>query len=178
VAEAEAKAAIQRADHAAAPAPEAAEIVKIVGAKTFVYQGGVWTDTTYDPSRSDVQTVGFGNDAYFDLLSTRPDLGDYFALGRQVIVVVDGMAYQVSPSGAETVDLPPDLPPTPTREKPEQPNVTPTAPSVAAKATSIPASGSSAGESRQMLGLCPGALVLVLSLTPVVGLALLRRKRQ
>jgi Ca-activated chloride channel family protein len=175
VAEAEAKASIQRADRAAAPAPGAAEVVKIVGARTFVYQDGVWTDTTYDPSRSDVQTVGFGSDAYFDLLATRPDLGDFFALGKQVIVVVDGMAYEVSPSGADTVELPP----TPTSVKPEQPSVTPTARSVAANATPIPASGGDADEGGTVFGLCPSALVLLgLGLTPIVGLLLLRRKRQ
>ena len=63
--------------------------------KTFILRDGVWTDTTYDPDTMTVETVEFLSDAYFDLLDRLPELGAYFALGDQVLVVLDGAAYQV-----------------------------------------------------------------------------------
>ena len=40
--------------------------------------------------------VPFASDEYFALLGEHPELGPAFALGQQVIVVVDGTAYQVT----------------------------------------------------------------------------------
>ena len=111
--EAEAKAAIESADFAEAPAGEAAEVVKIVGDKTFVYRDAVWTDTVFDPSRVATQKVGFGGEAYFDVLAARPDMGAYFALGDRVIVVVDGTAYEVTETDSGSIVLPPTPTPRP-----------------------------------------------------------------
>ena len=39
--------------------------------------------------------VEFGSDDYLKLLTTHPELGRYFAIGREVIVVFAGKAYEV-----------------------------------------------------------------------------------
>jgi Ca-activated chloride channel family protein len=74
---------------------DAAQVVQMVGAKTFLLQDGVWIDTTFDPSKMDTIKVGFGTDDYFDLLAARPEWGIYFALGERVIFVAEGGAYEV-----------------------------------------------------------------------------------
>lgn len=79
------------------PAP-ASNPLRTVRDKTFIRQDGVWTDTTYEPEAMTPETVAFLSDDYFDLLDRLPELGAYFALGDQVIVVIDGAAYQVTPA--------------------------------------------------------------------------------
>jgi len=66
--------------------------------KTFVNIAGVWNDTSYDPDTMETNQVEFLSDAYFDLLDEHPELADYFALGDHVIVVIDGVAYEVTPA--------------------------------------------------------------------------------
>jgi Ca-activated chloride channel family protein len=83
------------------------EIIQLVGSKTFVLRDGVWMDTTFDPDSQTQQEVGFASDAYFDLLSAAPDLGQYLALGQRVLVVYQGAAYEVvNGPGQQTIDLP------------------------------------------------------------------------
>ncbi len=67
-----------------------------VGDKTFITQNGIWTDTTFTPDTMETQKVVFLSDEYFALLSEKPELSEYFALGDRVIVVVDGVAYEVT----------------------------------------------------------------------------------
>ena len=71
--------------------------IQTVGGKTFILQGDVWTDTTFEPDTMETQPIVFLSDEYLDLITERPELADYFALGSQVIVVVDGTAYEVVP---------------------------------------------------------------------------------
>ncbi|MBC7260775.1 MAG: hypothetical protein H5T63_02065, partial [Chloroflexi bacterium] len=80
--------------------------IKLVGNKTFVLRNRVWTDTTYDPERMRVTRLHFASPAYFQLLAEHPQWGKYFALGEQVIVVLDGTAYQIEPGAMETQDVP------------------------------------------------------------------------
>ncbi|MDZ4765536.1 MAG: VIT domain-containing protein [Chloroflexota bacterium] len=70
--------------------------LQTVNGKTFLLQDGVWTDTTFDTETMETEKVVFLSDAYFDLLTTTPDLVDYFALGERVIVVYDDVAYEVT----------------------------------------------------------------------------------
>jgi PKD repeat protein len=49
----------------------------------------------------------FGSQAFFDLLTEHPEAGRYFALGERVIVVVDGTAYEMVPSGEAPQSAPP-----------------------------------------------------------------------
>jgi hypothetical protein len=78
-------------------APDAAQI-RHVGDKTFVLQGGAWTDTRFDATRMRPRQVSFASEAYFRLLRERPELGQYLAIGESVIVVVEGTAYQIAPA--------------------------------------------------------------------------------
>ncbi|MBL7062926.1 MAG: VWA domain-containing protein [Anaerolineae bacterium] len=124
---------------------EAAQVVRLVGSKTFVLQDTVWTDTTFDPSRMSTTQVGFGSDGYFDLLAARPEWGDYLALGRCVIFVAEGTAYEVVEGEAGPVQVPPTH--TPESDQPDQP-------------TATPVSGSETTATESGGGLCTGATVM------------------
>lgn len=69
--------------------------IQSVGEKTFILQGEVWTDTTFEPDTMETEKIEFLSDAYFDLIDSIPVLSEYFAVGERVIVVVDGTAYEV-----------------------------------------------------------------------------------
>ena len=86
------------------------DIVKFVGSKTFVFQDGMWIDTSYDANGHDPQQVGFASDAYFELLSAAPQLGQYLSLGQRVLIIHQGIAYEiVEGEGSEAVILPVDV---------------------------------------------------------------------
>ncbi|MBZ0286621.1 MAG: VWA domain-containing protein, partial [Anaerolineae bacterium] len=70
--------------------------IQTVNDKTFLLQDGVWTDTTFQPDTMTTQKVVFLSDEYFALLDAHPELGDYFAIGDKVIVVLEGTAYEVT----------------------------------------------------------------------------------
>ncbi|MBW3633283.1 MAG: VWA domain-containing protein [Chloroflexi bacterium] len=73
----------------------AAEVLRYAGTRAFVLRDGVWTDTAYDPDEMTTVEVPFASDAYFTLLRDHPVLGPAFALGQQVVVVLDDTAYRV-----------------------------------------------------------------------------------
>jgi Ca-activated chloride channel family protein len=73
-------------------------LVEFVGSKTFVWREGSWIDTAYTEDELPLETISFAGEAYFDLLSAAPEMGQYLALGEQVLVVHDGVAYQVVPA--------------------------------------------------------------------------------
>jgi hypothetical protein len=73
----------------------AAEVLRYAGSRAFVLRNGVWTDTSFDPAATTVD-VSFASDEYFALLGEHPELGPAFALGQQVIVVLNGTAYRVT----------------------------------------------------------------------------------
>ena len=84
------------------------EIVQIIGSKTFIFRDGVWMDTSFDADGQKPQDVGFASDAYFELLSAAPELGQYLALGQKVLFVHEGIAYQiVEGEGSTDIVLPP-----------------------------------------------------------------------
>jgi uncharacterized protein (UPF0261 family) len=76
-----------------------------VDARTFVLTDGAWTDTAYDPNTMKLQKVAFLSADYFNLAKSRPDVAAALALGEQVIVVVDGQAYEVVAQGSNTQPL-------------------------------------------------------------------------
>ncbi len=77
--------------------------VTAVGDKAFVLKDGVWTDTTFDPTAMTTTQLPFPSDLFLEFLGDHPDAGKYFALGEQVIVVLDGVAYETIPG--DTADL-------------------------------------------------------------------------
>ena len=50
--------------------------------------------------------LAFGSDDLFALLAARPEWGRFFAVGDQVTVVLDGVAYQVGNEGGSPVAIP------------------------------------------------------------------------
>lgn len=72
----------------------AASAVTTVGSKAFVLKDGIWTDTAFDSTVMTTTQLPFPSEAFLDFLTNTPDAGQYFALGSNVIVVIDGVAYE------------------------------------------------------------------------------------
>jgi len=98
--DAENREALRSTDKAA----DSTEEIKYARDKVFVLSDGIWTDTTYDSSMETVK-VGFGSEDYFALITANPEWGYYFSVGQEVIVVLDGTAYQVSEGDFPSIDI-------------------------------------------------------------------------
>ena len=73
--------------------------VKKTSGKTFYLRDQVWTDSEFKESaRLPEVVVTFASPEYFDLLKRERRLAEYFALGEQVVVVLDGRVYRVKPA--------------------------------------------------------------------------------
>jgi hypothetical protein len=68
--------------------------IKYVGIKTFILKKDVWTDTEYEPEMK-VTEIKYGSDKYFDLIYKEPELGKFFALGKNLIVCYKGSCYKI-----------------------------------------------------------------------------------
>jgi Ca-activated chloride channel family protein len=84
-------------------------LVKYLDDWTFYYWDGTWVDSQFDPGIMEPITIGFGSDAYFDLISFQPELAKILALGEQVIFLIQGQAYQITPGEGDLSELPPDI---------------------------------------------------------------------
>jgi Ca-activated chloride channel family protein len=68
-----------------------------VGNKNFQNQNSVWVDSDYSPvKRLPEVAIKFGSDEYFDLVKRERGLGQYLALGQQVVVVWNGKVYRIT----------------------------------------------------------------------------------
>ncbi|HEY43985.1 MAG TPA: VWA domain-containing protein, partial [Anaerolineae bacterium] len=74
---------------------DAADIVRLAGARTFRLVDGVWIDTAYDPDTMSTKKVPFLSEDYFELADARSEFGDAFALGERVIILMGDIAYEV-----------------------------------------------------------------------------------
>ena len=128
--------ALAGAESAAPPSAEAADRVKIVGARTFVLNDGIWVDTAFDPEAMQTTKVAFISDDYFALADSRPELAAAFALGSRVIALSDGVAYEVVDSDAATGPI--QIPPTITPET----SASPTTPGASSPTSSAPCAAS------------------------------------
>jgi Ca-activated chloride channel family protein len=71
--------------------------VRMVGSKTFILKDAVWIDTEYKAeARLPKVEAAFGSEEFFKLVSDKPALAEFFALGKKVIVVLEGKVYQSS----------------------------------------------------------------------------------
>ena len=98
VAKAQSEAQIREAD-SAAEAPEGSSI-RQVGDKTFVLKSGAWVDTAFDAKPGEdvkPESIKFGSERYFKLLTEQPEIARYLALGDKVTVVLQGKAYAIEP---------------------------------------------------------------------------------
>jgi Ca-activated chloride channel homolog len=72
-------------------------VIQTVNDKTFLLQDGVWVDTAFQRDTMTTTQVVFLSDEYFALLDLHPLMGDYLAIGERVIVVIEGVAYEIIP---------------------------------------------------------------------------------
>jgi Ca-activated chloride channel family protein len=84
-------------------------VLVYVGDKTFFLQNGIWIDSTFDPDSMEPTSIGFGSDVYYELLTSRTAWGKYFALGKQVIFVDGGEAFEVVVGEGGLSSVPPRL---------------------------------------------------------------------
>jgi Ca-activated chloride channel family protein len=173
---------------ATAVAQDPNQVLKYIGDKTFVNNKGVWMDTTFDTQKMKTQQVAFQSADYYKLLDARPEWGRYFAAGNQVIVVVDGTAYEVidpnapqaQPTPSTPLVIPSPLPPTPVRGSQVAPTATPASVSQVVPQPTTPASRPSAATTdstdtlASIITLCGVALAAVIVM--VGGVMWLRRR--
>jgi Ca-activated chloride channel family protein len=70
---------------------------QFIGNKNFQNQNSVWVDADYLPAkRLPEVAVKFGSDEYFDLARRERGLGQYLAIGEQVVVVWGGKVYRIT----------------------------------------------------------------------------------
>ncbi len=82
--------------------------IRHVGKKTFIEKDGIMTDTEYE--EGDVTlNLKYGSEAYFDTLAANPGLGQYFAVGKNIIACVGGTCIKVDESYAGAEDAIGDL---------------------------------------------------------------------
>jgi Ca-activated chloride channel family protein len=86
---------IRSADFVPQLDPSSADVVRLIGSRTFSLIDGIWIETSYDPEAMTTLRVPFLSADYFTLADSRSELGDAFALGQNVIIVVEGVAYEV-----------------------------------------------------------------------------------
>jgi anti-sigma factor RsiW len=68
--------------------------------KTFRLVAGEWIDAAFDPGQALPTVVVSGADERASLLSRRPGLAPYAALGERVLVVFEGTVYRFTPPEA------------------------------------------------------------------------------
>lgn len=68
-------------------------VVNQIGAQTFYKDEKRWIDSRYDGDQETVKVKAFSTE-YFDLVNRHPELRRQFAQGANVIVVIDGQAYE------------------------------------------------------------------------------------
>jgi Ca-activated chloride channel homolog len=68
------------------------------GNRAFFNKNGLWVDTEYEGKTEPVKVQRF-SEAYFKLLGRVPEVGKYYALGDQVIFLLNGKAIQIGDEG-------------------------------------------------------------------------------
>lgn len=77
--------------------------ITIVAGKTFIKKGNVWIDAEYRDKNPTV-VLQYASDPYFAFLAKYPDLGKYFAIGKEVIVYYNGEVYRVQEEQVSPVE--------------------------------------------------------------------------
>ena len=166
--------ALAGAGSASALPAEAANLVKIVGARTFVWSDEKWIDTGFDPDSMETVKIAFLSADYFTLIDSRPDLAVAFALGERVIAMSQGTVYEVV---AVDTQVEPLAAPTATPEPTAQ-NIAPTSnpqPEVTEPVDSTPVNQPTSEPSEGSGPCTAGFLPLVLL---PLGLLLTRRMKR
>lgn len=82
-------------------APPEGKMVRIVDNRTFFLKDGIWIESTYVDEQT-TKIMAFSA-AYFDILTLKPELNSFFALGDRVILRVGSAYIEIGPEGAETL---------------------------------------------------------------------------
>ena len=75
--------------------------VRYVGEKTFYLRDGFWRDAAFDENKVS-EAYRFGSEAYFVLVTERPELGRYLAVGKNVLFASGDQQYRVGEDEIET----------------------------------------------------------------------------
>ena len=77
----------------------AAPDIRYIGTKTFYLLDGIWTDSAY-AAGAPAHAVAYSSAAYFKLLEIVPEIGQYLALGEQVVVCLEEQTcVKIGPDG-------------------------------------------------------------------------------
>ncbi|MCL2648980.1 MAG: VIT and VWA domain-containing protein [Phycisphaerales bacterium] len=69
---------------------------RVINSRAFFLNGNQWTDSRTQNAKPESHIkVVFGSTDYFDLLKKHPDAAQYFALGNNVTVELDGKIYDI-----------------------------------------------------------------------------------
>jgi len=82
-------------------APPEGEAVRTVDDRTFFLRDGVWIESAYADEET-IKIVAFSS-AYFDILSLKPELAAFFALGDRLIVNIGAVYLEIAQEGAEVL---------------------------------------------------------------------------
>ena len=84
--------------------PSVSREIRYLGAKTFYFIDQVWLDSEYAAGGQTIK-VAYGSDAYFKLLSAKPELGKYLSLGEKIIVCWnDKLCLEIGAEGIRAAD--------------------------------------------------------------------------
>ncbi len=73
-----------------------AQQARVIKGRAFYQNGDTWTDSTWQTNTSiKTRDIKFGTDEYFDLVKYHPEANEWFALGEDLDIVLDGALYQV-----------------------------------------------------------------------------------
>jgi len=85
-----------------------AELVRVVGTRTFRLIDGTWVDTQVDLANEDTIRIPFLSDAYFELSASSPDAAAALALGDSVILKAGESTFEIvdEDESGDSFDLP------------------------------------------------------------------------
>lgn len=63
--------------------------------KTFYLKNNVWQDSAYQAKTMTPIRIKYMSKEYFDLIQKKPGIGKFLALGKAVIIVFEGKAYEI-----------------------------------------------------------------------------------
>ncbi|MFQ5824741.1 MAG: VIT domain-containing protein [bacterium] len=87
------------------PAEVMSKYVRYVGNKTFFMRDSFWVDSEFNGNVT-IFDVEFSSNEYFDLLKNNTNLGQYFAIGKNLVVSLDNIAYKVHEPGKDYTVIP------------------------------------------------------------------------
>ena len=78
-------------------------VYKTIGKRTFRYASGVWSDEAVKAGMKEIKIKAI-SEAYFELLTLRPELKKVLALGQKIVVVINGHKVVIGEAGQEELD--------------------------------------------------------------------------